>query len=484
MVTVSSTNSPKVGSNRLVQLLGQWSNGDGPLYRQLAARIGDLIADGSLRASDQLPPERSLATALVVSRGTVVRAFDQLASEGRVVRVQGSGTTVAGRPLEVGPRSGEFVGERLWRSEGSAVDLLMAIPTLLPEVAELVTSIDLTEHVADLDGAEPLGWWKLRERIAELHTRQGLPTTPHQILVTSGAQQAIALVVMSMIRPGDVVLGEDATWPGLVDVVQHAGGRFELIRLDADGIVVGDLEAKIDRFRPSLVAINPQYQNPTGTRLPPERVAAVAALALRHRTPLLEDRVAADLGFDHRHRPAIDEYDTGGYGITAGSICKIAWPGLRLGWLRADAQVINRLRPHKAVADMFTPALSQALGLAVLERYDALVRARVEQLRPGFELVVDRLRTDMSDWSFVAPRGGLSVWATAPDQVSASAFARHAGQHGVLVASGRQFSPVGADCPSIRIPFTAPVAVLAEGMRRLADAWQTFDRRPVANQVF
>ena len=472
-----------MGANRIVQLLDQWSSGEGPLYRQLADRLAALIDEGSLRRDDRLPPERTLAEALAVSRGTVVRAFDQLASAGAVTRVQGSGTTVAGRGLTAEARPDQFIGERLWMREGAAIDLLKAIPTMLPSVAHLATTIDLEPHIDDLDGAEPLGWWRLRERIAELHTSQGLATSPHQILVTSGAQQAISLVVSAMARPGDVVLGEDNTWPGLIDAVQHIGARFEPVRLDRDGLIVDDLETKIDRFRPSLMVFNPQHQNPTGARLPPARVAAIAALAGRHRIPVLEDRVAADLGFDRRHLPAIDEHDTGGYGITAASLCKIAWPGLRLGWLRADAQVVNRLRSHKAVADMFTPALSQLLGITLVERYDDLVADRIAQMRPAADMVVATLRDDLPDWSFVPPRGGLSVWVTLPERTSAAAFVQRAGRHGVLIASGREFCGVDADCSNIRIPFTAPAAVLEEGLRRLADAWTTFDRQPTSEGV-
>ena len=483
MRSASSANVAKVASNRMVQLLGQWSSGGGPLYRQLADRITVLIDEGSLRGDEQLPPERSLSDALSVSRGTVVRAFDQLASAGVVTRVQGSGTTVTRQHLTAGSRSAEFIGERLWMREGEAIDLLKAIPAMLPEVAELVSSIDLAPHIADLDTAEPLGWWRLRERIAELHTSQGLVTTPHQILVTSGAQQAISLVATAMARPGDVVLGEEDTWPGLIDAVQHIGARFEPVRLDGHGLIIDDLETKIDRFRPSLMVFNPQHQNPTGARLPPQRVEAVAALAGRHRVPILEDRVAADLGFDRRHLTAIDEHDTGGYGITAGSLCKIAWAGLRLGWLRADAQVINQLRSHKAVADMFTPALSQMLGVSLLGRYDDLVSNRLDQLRPAADLVVDTLRAELSDWTFVAPRGGLSVWVTLPERTSATAFVQHASRNGVLIASGRQFCSDDADCPNIRIPFTAPPAMLEEGLRRLVDAWATFDRQPTAATV-
>jgi DNA-binding transcriptional MocR family regulator len=452
------------------------------MYRRLADAIGALIADGSLRAQELLPPERTLAAALVVSRGTIVRAYDELAAQGAVVRVQGSGTVVAGLPLGAA-RAEQFVGERLWMNGQTSVDLLKAIPAMLPDVAELIAGIDLVPHARDLDGAEPLGWWSLRTAIAELHSRQGLPTTPHQILVTAGAQQGIALVVSAMARPGDVVLGEENTWPGLIDVVQRVGARFEPVRLDRNGLVVEDLESKIERYRPALMAFNPQHQNPTGSRLPPERVAVVAALIRRYRIPTLEDRVAADLGFDRRHLPAFDEYDTGGYGLIAGSICKIVWPGLRLGWLRADAQVVNRLRSHKAVADMFTPAVSQMLGLSVLERYDELVRHRLTQLRPAADLVVDTLRNDLDDWSVAPVRGGLSVWARLPHQVSGSAFVQHASRHGVLIASGRQFSALDADCPDIRIPFTAEPVTLAEGLRRLVEAWRTFDRQPVAAGV-
>lgn len=468
-----------MGANRLVQLLGQWSIGDGPLYVQLANRLVAIIEDGSLRADDLLPPERTIAESLAVSRGTVVRALDLLGSNGTVWRVQGSGTRVAGRLLAPGKLTDEFVGERLFAGESAAIDLLKAIPVMLPEVADLVAGIDLSSHASDLNGSEPLGWWSLRECVADLHARQGLPTSPHQILVTSGAQQAISLVVAGMTRPADVVLGEENTWPGLVDAIRSVGGRFEPVRLDHEGLIIDDLEAKIDRFRPSLMAFNPQHQNPTGSRLPSDRVAAVAELARKHRIPVLEDRVAADLGFDRRHLPAIDEYDTGGYGVIAGSICKVVWPGLRLGWIRADAQVINRLRSHKAVADMFTPAISQALGLAVLRRYEPLVEQRLLQLRSAADFTIDTLRTEFEDWTFVEPRGGMSVWVTLPQQVSATAFVQHAGRHGVLIASGREFSSQDADCSNIRIPFTAPGAQLAAGLSRLAEAWRTFDRQAV-----
>ncbi|MFK8025336.1 MAG: PLP-dependent aminotransferase family protein [Ilumatobacter sp.] len=468
-----------MGANRLVQLLGQWADGSGPLYAQLAERLSASIDAGLIRVGERLPPERTLAEALSVSRGTIVRAYEEMAVAGSVRRVQGSGTTVLGNDLRADSVADQFVGERLWAPEAASVDLLKAIPTILPTVASLISSIDLTPHLADLDEAEPLGWWRLRERIAALHTRQGLATSPHQILVTSGAQQAISLAVSVFARPGDVVLGEDDTWPGLIDAVRHSGARFEQVAMDADGLIVDDLVTKIDRYRPSLMAFNPQHQNPTGSRLPPDRVAAVAELTRRHRILTIEDRVAADLGFDRRHLPAFDEFDTGGYGLIASSVCKVAWPGLRLGWLRADAQIINRLRTHKAVADMFTPSLSQLLGLEIVDRYEEIVGERLEQLRPSVDLLVDVVRRDLPEWSIAPVRGGLSVWIDLPSGASATAFVNHAARCGVSIASCREFCPNDVDGSHIRIPFTSPPDTLASGLERLVQAWKTFDRSPV-----
>ena len=166
-----------------------------------------------------------------------------------------------------------------------------------------------------------------------------------------------------------------------------------------------------------------------------------------------------------------------------GSIGKVAWSGLRLGWVRADAQVINRLRSPKAVSDMATSAVSQMLALEIVDRYEEFVEARVTTLRPSADLVVETLRNDLPDWTFAPVRGGLSVWAKLPDDASATAFVQHAGRHGVLVASGRQFCAADVDCPNVRIPFTADVDQLAEGLRRLVEAWRTFDRQPVAATV-
>lgn len=467
----------------MADLLGRWSAGPGPLYRQLVGAVEGLVDEGTVRAGDQLPAERALADALAVSRGTVVRAYDTLAEAGRVRRVQGSGTTVAGNRIPAAAPTDDFVGDPLWAASDDAISFLKAIPALLPEVHDAITAVDLAAHGADLDTAEPLGWWSLRSRIAAHCTADGLPTTPHQILVTSGAQQALAVTVRSVVHPGDVVLGEEHTWPGLIDLVVHQGARYVPVQMDAGGVDAVQLERLVERYRPGLVVLNPQHHNPTGSRMDADRVAEIARIARDYRVPVAEDRVAAHLGFDRRRLPAIADHDTGGHDVTLDSLCKVAWPGLRIGWVRADAQLISRMRAHKAVDDMFCSLLGQAAALAVLDRYDEIISARLAQLRPRLDTVTAALDTELPEWSYLRPRGGLSVWVTLPTGVSADAFVRHAARHGVLVASGRQFGAEEVDSRQLRLPFTSPEPELAEGMRRLVGAWHTFDRASAARSL-
>ena len=470
----SRASAPKLDSNQVVGLLALWSDGDGPLYAQLAEAFEGLIRSGTLRGGDRLPPERSLAEALAVSRGTVVRAFDRLVESGVLRRVQGSGTTIEGPASPALPAQG-FVGEALWATGDRSIDLLKAIPTVLPEVLDTVAGTDLASFAAELDGAEPLGWWSLRERIAAHESTPERTITSHEVMVTTGAQQALAVALRAVVVPGDVVLGEEYTWPGLIDVVRHLGGRFQPVRMDAEGIDVEDLAHKVVRYRPALIAVNPQHHNPTGTRLPADRVAEVGRIAAEHRVMVVEDRVAADLGFDRRRLPAVASLTPDAPVVTVGSICKVAWPGLRLGWLHADAQTVNRFRAHKALDDMFTSALSQAAAVAVLDDYARMIEIRTDQLRARCDTVMAVLGAELGDWSFTRPRGGMCLWVTLPEGTSADAFARHAARFGVQLASGRQFGAVDADTRHIRLPFTPAPEVLDEGMRRVVAAWRSFD---------
>lgn len=146
--------------------------------------------------------------------------------------------------------------------------------------------------------ADPAGLPAPRELIAQTVTDDGTPTTPAQILVTHGGQQALSLLVEELVSPGDTVLTENVSWPGLTDAVRRRGGLVHGIRLTADGIDVAELEAAIVVRRPVLIALNPHNHNPTGIQTHPLVRQRIADLAAEHGITVVEDRVLAHLSFD------------------------------------------------------------------------------------------------------------------------------------------------------------------------------------------
>jgi DNA-binding transcriptional MocR family regulator len=463
-----------IASRQLASMLGAWSAGSGSLYAQLSAAVSRLITDGVLRDGDRLPPERALAAELDVSRGTVVSAYRALAEAGAVERIQGSGTTV--RTTEtLEPTAPVRIGDPLFAVAPRSIDLLVAMPTILPRVLDLVGTLDLAAHAEHLDDDEPAGIAPLRSRIADRMTEDGLPTSPSQVLVTAGAQQGIVLCALLLTAPGDVVLHESPTWPGLIDTVTRLGGRTHGIEMDGDGIVVEALRSAIERMRPAYIALNPHHHNPTGTRLSPRRRSQVAELASSYGVPLLEDRVVTRLAFDRNiPRPLAAEVDESmrGRHIVVDSVNKAAWPGLRVGWVRADAQLISELRSLRAMSDLYSSIQAQLAALPVLDDLDAVVTDRVAHLRTRADRLVECLAAELPDWHVPRPRGGMVLWVPVPAG-SAAAFAAHAARYGVQVASGQQFG--APDDAHLRIPYTASLASLEEGVRRLAAAWREFD---------
>ena len=459
-------------ADRLASQLGLWADGPGALYVLLAGAVADLIETGVIRAGEVLPPERRLAAALSVSRGTVVSAYGLLVERGLVERIRGSGTRVVGDgpALEVGSAR---IGDPLFATAGRAINLLVAVPRIRPAVVDLVDSVSLADHRPLLDDEEPAGIAPLRQAIAARLTADGVPTTHHQVIATAGAQQATVLAVALLVGPGDVVVHEDTTWPGLIDAVRRFGGRPQGITMDEDGLVVDELRSVVDRQRPVLVALNPHHHNPTGTRLTPRRRAEVAAVAVEYGVPVLEDRVMARLAFDGQVPPPLAADGPAHLHLTVDSVNKIAWPGLRLGWIRADAQMVAQLRSLRAMLDLYSSIPSQLAALRILDACEGIVDDRIGELRTNAEIVVTRLRELVPSWRFTPPRGGLAVWLELPHG-SASAFCAHAARFGVLVAGGRQFGSV-ADDRHLRIPFTASPAELDEAVRRLAAAWTHFD---------
>jgi DNA-binding transcriptional MocR family regulator len=457
-------------SDDLIARLGRWSAGHGPLYMLLATRIRQLIDDGALPPGTQLPPDRTLAAALAVGRTTVVAAYDLLTQDGKIVRRQGSGTRVApavlrsdlGRPVD----SANPLFMHLLEPLDNVLQLTCAAPkTVPPEVKEAYHKALDTSFVGDI-GYRPVGHPLLREAIAARYTQRGVPTRPSEILVTTGGQQALALLAKLLVGPGDRVLIEAPTYPGALEVFRESAAVFRPVASgDVEAIVRGMREDK-----PAAVYLIPTHQNPTGAVMPALARRRIAEEAITLGTKVIEDEVMAELGFAGPPPLPLAAYAPV---LTIGSLSKVVWGGLRVGWIRGPEALVMQLGRIKAVHDLGSNIPGQLAAAELVSNLDTLRDRRIAHLRASHDRLCADLTRQLPSWRFTPAEGGQTLWVELP-YGDATSFAQLALRHDVALLPGVSLDASGQSKNHIRVPYLEPPDVLSEAVRRLADAWREY----------
>jgi DNA-binding transcriptional MocR family regulator len=473
----------------LADEVGDWTAGDGPLYRRLATAIARAVERGAVPHGARLPSERSLARALSVSRGTAVVVYDQLVADGFVERRPGSGTFAIGSremALPAGREGSALVARLVDRSAGPSDVIDLSISVLhdaegLPSVG--VSTADLLDVAPDT-GYSPWGLPGLRRALAALLTEWGLASSAAQIVITTGAQQAISIAATCWVKPGDRVIVDDPTYPGAISAFTAAGAELIGVPVDGGGVRFEPLAAAL-ASRPALVYLQSTLHSPTGAVLAAGRRASIAALLAEARVPLVEDLALAGLAWEAAPPPIAAHAPEQPIAVV-GSLSKLFWGGLRIGFVRAPEPVALRFARVKATHDLGSSAVAQLLAerlLASPERRE-LVASRNLGLRARYSVLAAALGAELPTWSWTEPVGGLSIWVRLPASV-AGPFAQVALRHGVAVATADALSPGAGSTPTsssggghadrIRLSFAAPAAELEEGVRRLARAWRSMD---------
>ncbi|MGW9210503.1 aminotransferase-like domain-containing protein [Embleya sp. NPDC055664] len=465
----------------LVELLGDWTVGEGVLYRGLARATARLIADGALAAGARLPAERRLAKALAVSRATVVAAYDSLRTDRLVESRRGSGTSVALRP-EVPAAAGDgrvpggqatALVQRMVSGPGEVISLGHAADADGPDLAAALLDLvreDLPGLLRDT-GYHPAGLPALRAAIAAHHTAQGLPTGPDQVLVTTGATQAIVLATRLFVRPGACVVIESPSWPGCIDTFRAAGARLVAVGLDEEGLRIDLLARALAEHRPALLFVMPTYHNPTGVLTSTSRRRRIAELAAEHRVTVLEDSAHAAAAAPGEVPAPIAAHAGGGSILTVGSLSKAVWSGLRIGWVRAPRTVIEPLARLKAGSDLSTPLLDQALAARLLPELPALSASRAALRRARLDTARRLFAEALPTWRVHSPTGGSVLWIELPPGTDARIFAQIALRHGVEVVPGAAMDATGTHDTFVRVPFAFDPEVLHQVTTRLTTAW-------------
>jgi DNA-binding transcriptional MocR family regulator len=467
----------RLGARSLAALLPAVEELGAPRYRSLAESVLSLLLDGRIAPNVTLPSERELASALGLSRSTTTAAYQRLADQGVLIKRQGSGSLLRLPPGSrvAGP------GARVRRGDAAMIDLSVAAipaePGWLTEAA--IEAAGQLRHYLGRLGYEPYGLYELRELVAERYRARGVPTTAEQILITNGAQHGTDLALRLLLAPGERVLTELPCYPGALDCVRAGGGRVLGVPFAAGGgWDVSSMTATLRQAAPRLAILIPDFNNPTGALIPTGQRSAVLAAARQSGTRVLVDESFVDLDLrDRPAEPAAPMAALDGGVLSVGSVSKPIWGGVRVGWIRAEQDLISELAVVRARSDMSGSVLDQLIALRILGDCESLLATRRAELRVQRDALLAAVQQRLPAWRPSIPDGGLSSWIRL-DSPAATALTRLAEERGVLITPGSRFA-VGASLERyLRLPYTLPPPVLAEAVERLARCWQAVDRNP------
>lgn len=371
--------------------------GDAPAFREIYAQLREAILDGRLGPGSRLPASRRLARELSVARITVVQAYDQLTAEGYLEARRGAGTwvtTALHGVIDRRPCSGDGPAPRLSAYAARANDAAPAHKPRStsaprwdfqygqPEVSDELLAdwrraVRRAARQRPTDYPEPQGEWALRECLAAyLRDHRGILADPRQIMIVGGTQQALELIGRCVLDPGDKVVLEEPHYPGARHAFRALNARLEPIGVDADGLRTDDLPgetASEGAAAPKLAYVTPSHQFPLGSVLPVARRLALLEWAHAQGAFVIED----DYDSEYRHAgpplQTLHALDRSGRVLYVGTLSKVLFPGLRLGYIVLPPAWVEPMRHVKWLADRGTSAQEQ-LALAELFRTGAFRR--------------------------------------------------------------------------------------------------------------
>lgn len=467
-----------VRGSQLGRLLGEWHSLPGrhrsPDYAALAGAVRGLLSDSRLALGVRLPAERELAEALGISRTTVTAAYRSLKESGHLTSRRGAGswTTL--------PNGHRVATSGLWTPDDDLdmIDMGVAASAAPIELvpAARAAADDLPRYLGSA-GYHPTGLTELREVVAGTYTRRGVPTSTEQILITSGTQQALDLVLRLSVPAGAHVLVESPTYPNALAALAARRARISTHGLDAATGWDGEmLLSAFRQIRPRLAYVIPEFQNPTGHLMPAALRERLVATAHATGTELVVDESFVDLSLTGEPMPPpVAVFDRHSRVVSIGGMSKAYWGGLRIGWVRASAPLVQRLAALRVGVDMASPVLEQLVAVHLLADAASIVAERRGQLAFRRDTLVAALTEMLPEWRFFIPAGGVMLWAELDGPIS-SALARAAEDVGVRLAPGPRFGLDGTLERFLRLPFTLSPEDLTEAVRRIASVRHDLDR--------
>lgn len=444
-----------------------------PLRLQVIEQIKGLVDKGALARGFRLPASRKLAERLGVSRSTVYEAYAELQAMGYVLSRPGSYSVVQKRQREVeydATRGSILSWKNLSDSAAEHVFDIYTRSTTVPTHAA-TTGRDIcnlagldpdprlfplthfkrsTNAVLATSGGRILGYCEhrgylpLREYIARRLRLHGISVSAQEVLITNGAQQAIDLILRMLISPQQSIVIEAPSYGIILPLLKLHRADVIAVPMKPDGMDLEALEKVLRQKRISLVYTMPNFQNPTGITTNHQHRERLLHLCTCYGTPLLEDGFEEDLKYFGRVDLPIKSIDTANVVMYIGTFSKALFPGLRVGWVTADRECIERLTAIKRFADVSSGSFSQAVMHHFCQEgyYDIHLKRLHRIYRRRMEVTLKTMaRHFPREIEWTKPSGGYTLWVRMPRKLDRGGFQKLFDAHGVSVAPGMLFFP-------------------------------------------
>lgn len=295
------------------------------------------------------------------------------------------------------------------------------------------------------------------------------------VLVTTGSMQGLDLLLKTLVNPGDAVLTESPAFLGALQAMSSYQANIVPVNSDDEGIDINHLEEMMRKWRPKLLYIIPTFQNPTGRTLSLNRREQVARLAARYKVVVAEDDPYRSLRYRGQHVATIKSFDEEGWVVLLGSFSKVVSPGLRVGFMAGDAQLMRRCAVCKQCTDVHTANLNQAIVDAYLR--DGLLSPHIDRICSQYATLMDTMLSQLKEMPkkrhYTQPEGGLFIFVELEDDVRATDLFCKAVERGVAFVPGEYFYPEGGHHNTLRLNFSnADRPAILRGMEILADSLQ------------
>lgn len=475
-----------------------------PKYQQILDQLRHAMETGLLRPGERLPSTRRLASQLGVHRSTVAIAYQELWALGFVDLNPGSRPCVRDRmQMATGAnRSGKGMVD--WRvTAGAASDTIWQtylgaasqvgqsdgaplIDFRSMEVDQRLLPLDryraclnraIEKHGGALVGyGDPAGFAPLREWIAHRLHSHGIAISPDEILITNGSQQGIDLVLRMIAAPGKAVAVESPTYDFVLPLLRFYGLKPLAIPMRPDGMDLSVLEEMVEAEPPALVYTMPSFQNPTGISTNQAHRERLLSLCERYRIPILEDAFEEEMKYFGKAVLPIKSMDQHHTVIYCGTLSKVLFPGVRIGWIAAERECVQRLTAIRRYSDLSATTILQAAMSEFCQEggFDRHISRMHRVFRKRMQTALDALRRRIApEWAvWTEPSGGYLIWLQMqPVPSGAVDWTSLFAAHGLKVTLGNGFFCSDTANTHLRLSIAGLNEVeIAEGIRRLAMA--------------